>query len=178
MKTLVASLMLLSGLLLTSLCACSASADEAIGSTMSKSAPPRIWTGFYAGLNAGSFWNNTYDPASIDWSRLATPGSFNYSSNFATVPQRGIAWNSGVGFVGGGQLGYSWQLTDKIVVGLETDIQGFAGGRSSWGAGGLTTPPFGNGPSFVGSVRGRAGYLAEPNLQIYGTAGPAFGGRK
>lgn len=178
MKTLVASLILLTSVFVAGLGDYSANADEAIGSTTSKSTPPRIWTGFYAGLSAGGFWNNTYDPASIDWSRLAAPGSFNYSSNFATVPQRGAAWNNGVGFVGGGQLGYSWQLTDKIVVGVETDIQGFAGGRSGWSTGGLTTPPFGNGPSFVGSVRGRAGYLVEPNLQIYGTAGTAVGGRK
>ncbi|MGD9658439.1 MAG: outer membrane protein [Methylocystis sp.] len=172
MKTLVASLMLLA-----SLCAYSASADEAVGSTISESAP-RIWTGFYAGLSAGGFWNNTYDPASIDWSRLPASGSFNYSSGFAPAPQRGVAWNNGVGFVGGGQLGYSWQLTDKIVVGVETDVQGFAGGRGNSSTGGLTTAPFGNGPSFVGSVRGRAGYLVEPNLQIYGTAGSAFGGQK
>jgi outer membrane immunogenic protein len=178
MKTLVASLILLTSLLLTGLGADSASADEAIGSSTSQSTPPRIWMGFYAGLNAGGFWNNNYDPASIDWSRLATPGGFNYSSSFATVPQRGISWNNGVGFAGGGQLGYNWQLTDRIAVGVETDIQGFAGGRSSWSTGGLSASPFGAGPSFVGSARGRAGYLVEPDLQIYGTAGPAFGGRK
>ena len=178
MKTLIASRIILTSLLLTGPGAYSASADEVIGATTPQSAPPRIWTGFYAGLNAGGFWNNTYDPASIDWSRLATPGGFNYSSSFATVPQRGIAWNNGVGFIGGGQLGYSLQLTDRIVVGVETDIQGFAGGRNSWSMGGLTNSQFGNGPSFAGSVRGSAGYLVEPNVKIYGTAGHAFGGRK
>ena len=164
MKTLVTALILLSVLR-----AFSTSADEAVGSAVSKSTPPRIWTGFYAGLNAGGFWNNTYDPASINWSRLAAPGSFIYPSGFASVPQTGIVWKSGVGLVGGGQLGYSWQLTDRVVVGVETDIQGLAGGTNSWSTGS-------NGPSIIGSVRGRAGYLVAPNLQIYGTGGSAFSG--
>jgi outer membrane immunogenic protein len=171
MKTFPASLMFL-----IVLRAFSAHADEAIGSTISQTTRPPMWTGFYVGLNAGGFWNNTSAPTTFDWSRLTAPGNFAYSSAFASVPQTGFAWTNGAGFAGGGQVGYNWQLTDKVVVGVETDFQRIAGGGNNWNTGWLAGSSSSRGPSFIGTVRGRGGYLVAPNMQIYGTGGFSYSG--
>jgi len=96
-------------------------------------APPPVftWTGFYGGLNLGGGWFN-----------------------------RGFR-NGGAGYViGGGQLGYNYQITPLFVAGLETDFQG-ASSRLHW----------------LGTVRGRVGVTPfSPNLFFYGTGGFAYGG--
>jgi len=58
------------------------------------------------------------------------------------------------GLVGGVQLGYNWQ-TQKIVYGVEGDIS-FLGNHSI---------------DSLASLRGRLGYLIQPRLLVYGTAG-------
>lgn len=58
------------------------------------------------------------------------------------------------GFVGGVQLGYNWR-TQKIVYGVEGDIS-FLGIHSI---------------DSLASLRGRLGYLIQPRLLVYGTAG-------
>lgn len=105
--------------------------DELTGPRGTQLAPLPTWTGFYVGLNAGGLWSNGNAPATVDWSRLA-PGNFPYSTAFASVPQAGFAWTKKPGFVGGGQVGYNWQVTDRIVVGVETDFQGVTGGNTEW----------------------------------------------
>lgn len=150
--------------------------DEAIGSTISQTTPPPMWTGFYAGVNAGGFWSNAYSPTSIDWSRLTAPGNFASSSAFASVPQTGFAWTNGMGFAGGGQIGYNWRIADKVVVGVETDFQGIAGDGNNWNTGWLAGSSSSKGPSFIGTIRGRGGYLVTPNMQIYGTGGFSYSG--
>jgi outer membrane immunogenic protein len=57
-------------------------------------------------------------------------------------------------FVGGVQLGYNWQA-NQIVYGLEGDISLSGMHSIDW----------------LASVRGRAGYLIQPRLMIYATAG-------
>jgi outer membrane immunogenic protein len=75
--------------------------------------------------------------------------------------------------MGGGQFGYNWQVTDRIVVGVETDFQGVTGGGSNWNSGWASSSS--RGPSSIGTARGRAGYLVTPNLKVYGTGGLAYG---
>jgi outer membrane immunogenic protein len=58
------------------------------------------------------------------------------------------------GFVGGVQLGYNWQA-NQIVYGLESDISLSGMHSIDW----------------LASVRGRAGFLIQPRLLVYGTAG-------
>ena len=58
------------------------------------------------------------------------------------------------GLVGGVQVGYNWQ-NKQIIYGLEGDIS-FANSDSI---------------DWLGSVRGRLGYLLQPGLLVYGTAG-------
>jgi outer membrane immunogenic protein len=57
-------------------------------------------------------------------------------------------------FVGGVQLGYNWQV-NQIVYGLEGDI-------SLSGADSI---------DYLASFRGRLGYLIQPSLMVYATAG-------
>jgi outer membrane immunogenic protein len=58
------------------------------------------------------------------------------------------------GFVGGVQVGYNWQA-HQIVYGVEGDIS-FSGEHSI---------------DWLASARGRLGYLIQPRLLVYGTAG-------
>lgn len=136
-------------------------------------APLPSWTGFYAGVNLGGLWSG--NPAAIDWSSLSAPGGFSYRPSFALAPQSGFAWTTAPGLVGGGQAGYNWQITDKVVVGVEADFQGVSGG-GNWSAG--WAPGSSKAPGSLGSVRGRAGYLVTPNLQVFGTGGFSYGGEK
>ncbi len=108
--------------------------------------PPLMWTGFYAGLNAGGGFGgtsgvttsgvplldavaskaNNLDPAHI------IPG-FGPSGQ---IPGTGLVdgitalANSGVanvnrsGFIGGGQIGYNYQWGQNFVAGIEADFQG------------------------------------------------------
>jgi outer membrane immunogenic protein len=133
-----------------------------------KPAPPPIyvppvfsWTGFYLGVNAGAAWNNG--------------GSVNIFD--PTVPSNNrFGIGSNVGFIGGGQAGYNFQ-TGAFVWGLETDIQGIAGGGSSINFGPYTFLNLknGDGGGWLGTTRGRLGYAIDRTL-LYVTGGVAYGG--
>ena len=158
-------------------------------------APAPLWTGFYAGMNAGYAFGVTDGASNYGW---ANPNSFiplddNVSQNSATsfalassYPGRDI--NQG-GFIGGGQVGYNYQYGQKIVFGFEADMQG-AGIRGTGNANGVGpwTQPFEGysnvyinnniiqaGIDWLGTARGRVGYLITPSFQIYGTGGLAYG---
>jgi outer membrane immunogenic protein len=157
--------------------------------------PPRpspLWTGFYAGLNAGGTWaesqsvNTVSGPMSDfllgggpSWAGMASVGA----SGFVPV-------GGGGGFIGGGQIGYNYQFDNSFVVGLEADIQGVASSNSNGSAASAVGPFafFGAGEvhttfinssknlDYIGTVRGRIGYLFTPALLVYGTGGLAYGG--
>ena len=97
--------------------------------------------------------------------------------------------------IGGGQVGYNFQLPVyglNFVTGMEADFQGLTGANENinrWystpyaGTGNLGNPFSithniqGNGGlSWLGTVRGRLGYVINPSLLIYGTGGLAYGG--
>jgi outer membrane immunogenic protein len=61
------------------------------------------------------------------------------------------------GLVGGVQLGYNWR-SNQFVYGVEGDISVANSDSIDW----------------LGSLRGRLGYLIQPNLLLYGTAGLGF----
>lgn len=151
-----------------------AGAEEAKGAKSSQATPLPSWTGFYAGINAGALWNGLGASAVPDWSRLITTGNTSYPGAFSTLPPVNFGWSNKAGFSGGGQIGYNWQVTDRVVVGVETDFQGVAGGGGNWSSV-WAGAPANHGATSVGSVRGRAGYLVTPNLQVYGTGGMAYG---
>lgn len=152
-----------------------ASADQTTASKSPQPSPLPTWTGFYAGVNAGGLWNSSNASPTVDWSRLTLPGNFANSATFVSLPQPNFAWSNSAGFMGGGQVGFNWQVTDRVIVGVETDFQGVAGGGRNWNSGWVEVAPSTHGPSSIGTARGRAGYLVTPNLQVYGTGGLAYG---
>jgi outer membrane immunogenic protein len=119
--------------------------------------PIFTWTGFYVGVNAGYGWNNNdsnnyYDP---------TFGLYGNNSD-----------NDG-GFVGGGQIGYNYQV-GQFVIGVEADLQyADIGGKANNYASGFY---YGNRDSdgYFGTVRARAGVAFDRAL-IYVTGGFAYG---
>jgi outer membrane immunogenic protein len=101
------------------------------------------------------------------------------------------------GFVGGGQIGYNFQWGNAFVIGVETDIQGagIRGNSSSAGANVWNVFRFGTAPAtasfdrgafgatevekhtdWIGTVRGRVGWLPWSTVLVYGTGGLAYGG--
>ena len=140
-------------------------------------APPVLsWTGFYVGANAGGLWSGNNS------GNLQVYGG---APALSAIPVGNKVSNSYGGFLGGGQVGYNYQLMKSFVIGAEADIQGMAGnagaanfsGVSS--ANGVTYSTIGKASTnlqYIGTVRGRVGYLVMPSLLAYGTAGFAYGG--
>jgi len=132
-------------------------------------APVYNWTGFYGGLNAGGSWGQ----ATNSYNFVTAAGVVGAITNDSSNPN---------GFIGGGQLGYNWQV-NSWVFGLETDIQGSTQSGSSTGAGVLTTCGAGCSVSatdkvtWFGTTRGRIGF-ASGSWLAYATGGLAYGGVK
>lgn len=191
--------------------------------------PPALWTGFYAGLNAGGGWGATNNATTVSAPLLdAVAFAANNLDPKNQLPGTGLIngstalANSGVanvnqsGFIGGGQIGYNYQWGQNFVAGLEADIQGstirgsgsYTGASQDhiawrdpigippivvvggvpltnagpcWAGCNLTRSALGFGQvtagvDWMGTVRGRLGYLFTPTMLIYGTGGLAFGG--
>ncbi len=145
-------------------------------------APPAwTWTGFYLGGNAGYGWGRDQGP-------IILGGGF--------APDFNTALN---GFIGGGQFGYNWQVSDWVY-GLEADFQGSAqrGNANAFCRGGTTTSANGlctqghvgdtiNDPAlpvttslnekleWLGTIRARIGSTITPTLLPYVTGGLAYG---
>jgi outer membrane immunogenic protein len=152
--------------------------------------PPPMWTGFYAGLNAGGTFGNNSAPNTTTWNVYRFAGNADYAS--AALLSGSAVNNGNGGFIGGGQIGYNWQIPfggAGFVSGIEADIQGIAGSGSTgsrWTA--ANSEYFGGSRNllsnqqgkaslqYLGTVRGRLGYLVMPTLLVYGTGGLAYGG--
>jgi len=93
-------------------------------------APPPVylgWTGLYVGVNGGWYGStdNTITNIGTDTS-IAGLGS---ALRLGLIP--GAVSLSHNGFIGGGQIGYNWQVNPAWVVGIEADFDGVTGGKSS-----------------------------------------------
>jgi outer membrane immunogenic protein len=165
--------------------------------------PPPMWTGFYAGLNAGYNFGTNSNASSVAYGFGGTAGSVNPWDEFTNrniglpvgAALSGMSSMTQSGFIGGGQVGYNYQWGSNIVVGLEADIQG-AGirgtGVSNNGASAVLAPATDNnlayystafggnvinaGVDWMGTVRGRVGYLWTPTMLVYATGGLTYGG--
>jgi outer membrane immunogenic protein len=127
------------------------------------------WTGFYVGGNVGYSLGSSSNTETISNSLTG--------AIVATTTSR----DNVNGVIGGGQLGYNWQMS-RWVVGLEGDFEG----SRERGSTRLVCPGCGDGPSDItstltqrlnwfGTVRGRAGVLVTPSVLLYGTGGLAVG---
>lgn len=90
------------------------------------------------------------------------------------------------GVIGGGQVGYIHNF-HNLVAGLETDIQGIESKsqsktfissaiNSESGISTITTSTVSKRIDYLGTLRGRLGYLITPTLLISGTGGVSYGG--
>jgi outer membrane immunogenic protein len=91
------------------------------------------------------------------------------------------------GFIGGGQIGYNWQFSPILVVGLEADFQGADEKESTTFTNSFTVPVVSNlsltGTAvtqydvkidWFGTVRGRTGYVfGDGAVMTYVTGGLA-----
>ncbi len=153
--------------------------------------PPPIWSGFYAGLNAGYGFGTNRDFSSQNISFGSNLINFVQVTDAGVTAMNGSHGLSQNGFLGGGQIGYNYQWGTKFVLGIEADIQGSGIlGSSQTATAGHSKDTLGifaveqnsigstsvdAGLDYLGTVRGRIGYLIQPNMLVYGTGGFAYG---
>lgn len=152
--------------------------------------PVFTWTGFYVGVNAGYGFSNN--------NNSQTFSGFNAIGPAVTTPVAGFVGptlgdRSRDGFVGGGQIGYNYQI-GSFVLGVEGDVQytdfgNKRGSGTTFGsavsnlnifptiAGAPGNVAFFNnrsrGSDVLGTVRGRVGYTFDRVL-VYATGGLAL----
>jgi outer membrane immunogenic protein len=142
--------------------------------------PPLLsWTGFYVGGNAG--WAGSADTITNLGTDTGT-GGLGTSLLNGGIPGEINVRQTGV--IGGGEVGYNWQVAPTWVVGIEADFQG-TNDRGSNSFAFLGAPPilpitttYTRELDWLGTLRGRAGYLWFPGLLFYGTGGLAYGENK
>jgi outer membrane immunogenic protein len=158
--------------------------------------PPPLWTGFYVGLNAGGTWANSNRLTLTNAPFVIDPAAGLVAIGPATAAALGasgiFSTSNSAGFIGGGQIGYNWQFYNgAALAGIEADIQGIANSRSTntyftgvpVTAGGFVAGfnafqgiAVSKNLDYIGTVRGRLGWLFTPTLLVYGTGGLAYGG--
>ena len=129
------------------------------------------WAGLYLGVNTGygfgssgisTLTSTTSDAAILQGNKIVP---YYQRSDVA-------------GFVGGGQAGYNINLVPSVVAGIETDID-YANIGGSFGN---TSNPYVLSTTtktqlqWLGTLRGRIGFLLRDDFMIYGTGGLAYGG--
>jgi len=116
--------------------------------------PVFSWTGFYVGVNAGGAFGGNDDVGFHSFG--------NYLGRYGKL--------DGSGFIGGGQIGYNYQIDNNWVIGLETDFQG-GDINDSFNTG---TASASSKIDWYGTLRPRIGYSYDRTL-FYGTGGLAYG---
>jgi len=147
--------------------------------------PPPSWTGFYAGLNAGGTWSGVKSLDTV--SSVVTDGGVipGLASTSAALATTSVPLHPTAAFIGGGQLGYNYQFYNSFLAGFEADIQGTSNDFRADGvfSQAVVGPGVGlaqdiastQSTDWLGTVRGRLGYLFTPTLLVYGTGGFAYG---
>jgi len=165
-----------------------AASEFAIAADMAvKARPPApasvpTWTGFYGGIQFGGGWSDeavNYSPndpitAALLSGTLPAAGGFPGNQPVANdyrIPQSGL--------VGGVEAGYNWQWSNWLL-GVEADfslagMNGRASGTSFLTTAFTQTTTAEQSTDWYGTVRGRVGWLATPNLLLFGTGGFAYG---
>jgi outer membrane immunogenic protein len=166
-------------------------ADMAIKAPPMAPAPAISWTGYYVGVNAGGTWGGSdINVASVPiYAFPPTLNAFPVPTSIAAANAASGNLSSRAGFIGGVQIGYNQQFSDRFVAGIETDFQGTAKAKATRTSSvdALSSVGFpGNNvtatiaankiPDYLGTVRGRLGFLPQPALLLYTTGGLAYGG--
>ncbi|MBL7481187.1 outer membrane protein [Legionella bononiensis] len=152
---------------------------------------PSGWTGFYIGANAGYLWSASNVIRNLGIASYENP-AFN---PFSRLMSESIAYlgtheiyNSLDSFIGGGQIGYNAQILDKLVIGIDADLDAISPTSSTTNFISTATTPLMVGVThtanisltkkldYLGLVKGRLGYLLNPNVLVYGAGAFAYGG--
>ena len=169
-------------------------ADMPVKAPPPPAAPVMTWTGFYVGLNVGGAWDNNH---SVD--TVGRPvqgfadgvGTGSFAANSAAAATGSTSFGNDGRFIGGGQIGYNWQF-GRGVAGFEADIDGLTRQNTAsilnntvapfafFGAGEVINSQITNTRTldYLGTIRGRLGFLATPSFLLYATGGGAYGGAK
>jgi outer membrane immunogenic protein len=151
-------------------------------------APVWSWTGLYVGVNTGGSIgiNSTTDGAvyggtsAVNFNGDAVGSNLLYGERFRHGP---------TGWIFGGQVGYNWQISSLLVLGIEADWQ-WSGQQDTAYVFGCGAPPtrgffLGGGPTFstclsdqntvrnFGTARARGGFIVSDSLW-YVTGGAAW----
>lgn len=132
--------------------------------------PVFTWTGFYIGGNVGGGEGNFGTRnTGVTGTAITALAAGNRPTTFN---------NDHGGFMGGGQVGYNYQI-GAFVLGLEADADytDFSGTRfvtTPNGAGATQNNSVRSDLHYLGTVRGRVGYAFD-RLLVYGTGGFAYG---
>ncbi len=152
-------------------------------------APAMPWTGFSVGVNLGGAWGGA-DAAQIGilpFGSGPNPGIAQALTgpSIAQVLTGNLSSETG-GFVGGAQVGYNYEFSNGLVLGVEADFQGLTG-KSTVAQSGVGADIYVAGVSnigslnfskqldYLGTVRARAGYQVAPGILAYLTGGLAYG---
>lgn len=151
--------------------------------------PELNWTGFYVGGNAGH-WESQKD-------KIVTTGSTNYinptfasgagniANALAQMGNNSFSLDPN-GFIGGGQVGYNYQFSKGVLLGLDINFDALTNSSNTYTlqrtvnladfaesyAGSLEVNQKINN---LGAVRARLGYLFYPTFLVFATGGFAFG---
>lgn len=80
--------------------------------------PPPTWNGFYVGGNIGFGWGASTGAGFTSFTDPDLGGVGNFLASGGNV----LPSVRPSGVLGGGQIGYDWQMTPNIVAGVVTDI--------------------------------------------------------
>jgi outer membrane immunogenic protein len=151
-------------------------ADMPVKAPVVRAVVPPSWTGWYAGLSAGYGWGSESNQFNFV---PAVPANFDNLSLHDKLN----------GFIGGGQVGYNYQITpNSWVAGVEADIS-YTNFKGSDATSGVTTAlaRVGVGWTYnqeqklewLATFRGRLGWTGgDHTFLFYGTGGLAVGGAK
>jgi outer membrane immunogenic protein len=174
-----------------------ASAADLPAKVYTKAPPPPpppvlLWNGWYVGLNAGGIWSNNNGVIHNAFPGPCNPGFPactvvpNASADLAAVSTFSAGFGNQAAFTAGGQFGYNWQFSNAGLIGFETDLNWSGQRRSLLFTNVIAIAPFpdsfayraaiSKNLDYIGTVRGRLGFLATPQFLLYGTAGLAYGG--
>ena len=142
------------------------------------------WSGWYGGLNAG--YLDGSGSISTDAAVVSVSTTAATAPAMASGATTQFSTGNGGNFIGGGQVGYNWALSPKLLAGFEADIQS----TSLHDSASVTTISSGasfpfvtnitasRGLDYIGTVRARAGATVMPDMLLYVTGGLAYGGVK
>lgn len=104
------------------------------------------------------------------------PPSYEWTTCYGGLNAGGV-WSPGMdafGFTGGGQVGCNWRAWSSFVWGGEADLQytGLDGSRDVFAPDASAHQDFRS--RWLATFRGRAGWLAAPNMYLYATGGLAL----